>query len=78
MKLTKTSGVGLQETAGINKSLLALSNVVSKLSDAAASGTIASEANQAVLGWRNSKLTQLLMDSLVGAGFTISVFLICI
>ncbi len=68
VKLTKTTGVGLQETAGINKSLLALSNVVSKLSDAATNPSTSAE----VLGWRNSKLTQLLMDSLVGAGFTIS------
>eukprot|EP00298_Acanthocystis_sp_HF-20_P016639 c21538_g1_i2.p1 GENE.c21538_g1_i2~~c21538_g1_i2.p1 ORF type:complete len:808 (-),score=357.60 c21538_g1_i2:10-2433(-) len=60
VKLTKTSGNALVETAGINKSLLSLSSVVSSLS----------EGNQDTITFRNSKLTMLLMDSLVGAGMT--------
>eukprot|EP00301_Raphidiophrys_heterophryoidea_P002879 c11330_g1_i1.p1 GENE.c11330_g1_i1~~c11330_g1_i1.p1 ORF type:complete len:831 (-),score=228.37 c11330_g1_i1:206-2671(-) len=64
VKLTKTAGQALQETAGINKSLLALSNVISSLADKAKRDT-----NELVT-FRNSKLTMLLMDSLVGAGIT--------
>lgn len=60
VKKTNTSGSSLVETAGINKSLLALSNVIVNLS----------KKTSGHVSWRDSKLTQILQDSLSGQGLT--------
>eukprot|EP00300_Choanocystis_sp_HF-7_P004176 c13192_g1_i3.p1 GENE.c13192_g1_i3~~c13192_g1_i3.p1 ORF type:complete len:815 (+),score=175.66 c13192_g1_i3:40-2445(+) len=63
VKKTMTSGQALIETAGINKSLLALSNAVMNLARGDSSGA-------GFVNWRDSKLTQILQDSLLGFGVT--------
>ena len=56
---TKNSGARLQEGARINRSLLALGNVINALRKANAGGP-------AYVNFRDSKLTRLLKDSLGG------------
>lgn len=58
---TKAEGVRLKEGININSGLLCLGNVISKLSEKAASNHIP---------YRNSKLTRLLQDSLGGNSYT--------
>ncbi|XP_036139032.1 chromosome-associated kinesin KIF4 isoform X2 [Monomorium pharaonis] len=63
-KKTQTTGERFKEGININKGLLALGNVISQLGDGA-SGTY--------IGYRDSKLTRLLQDSLGGNSMTLMV-----
>ncbi|KAG5310628.1 KIF4 protein, partial [Acromyrmex insinuator] len=63
-KKTQTTGERFKEGVNINKGLLALGNVISQLGDGA-SGTY--------IGYRDSKLTRLLQDSLGGNSMTLMV-----
>lgn len=60
---TGSSGERLKEATNINKSLLALGNVISALVDGASSH----------IPYRDSKLTKLLMDSLGGNTKTVMI-----
>ncbi|XP_026314864.1 chromosome-associated kinesin KIF4-like isoform X2 [Hyposmocoma kahamanoa] len=64
IKKTKASGERLKEGVKINQGLLALGNVISALGD----GT-----NRSFIGYRDSKLTRLLQDSLGGNSLTLMV-----
>jgi len=61
---TKAEGCRLTEGISINGGLLALGNVINKLS------TAASSSQNTHIPYRNSKLTRLLQDSLGGNSFT--------
>lgn len=66
---TGTVGVRLKEAGNINKSLLALANVINSLSDQDSQPTIQSSSQQSQnrhVQYRDSKLTFLLRDSLGG------------
>lgn len=63
-KKTQATGERFKEGVNINKGLLALGNVISQLGDGA-SGTY--------IGYRDSKLTRLLQDSLGGNSMTLMV-----
>lgn len=63
---TGATGSKLKEGANINKSLSALGNVISALADK-------STGKEVFVPFRNSKLTELLMDSLGGNSCTIMV-----
>lgn len=62
VKHTLAEGERLREGANINKSLLALSTVIARLSDAGSSSAAAS----CHINFRDSKLTRILKPSLVG------------
>ena len=64
-KKTQATGERFKEGVNINKGLLALGNVISQLGDLGASGTY--------IGYRDSKLTRLLQDSLGGNSMTLMV-----
>ncbi|XP_011173030.1 chromosome-associated kinesin KIF4 isoform X2 [Solenopsis invicta] len=63
-KKTQTTGERFKEGVNINKGLLALGNVISQLGDGA-SGTY--------IGYRDSRLTRLLQDSLGGNSMTLMI-----
>jgi len=63
-KKTQATGERFKEGVNINKGLLALGNVISQLGDSS-SGTY--------IGYRDSKLTRLLQDSLGGNSMTLMV-----
>ena len=80
LKQSQSIGEGVKETTNINRSLFALGNVISALSEkpgrsrSRSSGTKASkEAPQIVVPYRDSILTKLLMDSLGGNCLTIMI-----
>ncbi|GBG30459.1 Kinesin-like protein KIF12 [Hondaea fermentalgiana] len=84
LKDTKSDGITLTETGAINKSLFALSNVISALTTSATSGAASlssasssspssSGALTAHIPYRDSKLTKLLMDSLGGSSLTLMI-----
>lgn len=68
--LTENRGLRMAEGSNINKSLLALGNVINKLSSNSSRGV------QGYVPYRNSKLTRLLKDSL--GGNTKTVLITCI
>lgn len=63
-KKTQATGERFKEGININKGLLALGNVISQLGDGASGSYI---------GYRDSKLTRLLQDSLGGNSMTLMV-----
>ncbi|EZA47603.1 chromosome-associated kinesin KIF4 isoform X2 [Ooceraea biroi] len=63
-KKTQATGERFKEGVNINKGLLALGNVISQLGDGAAG---------AYIGYRDSKLTRLLQDSLGGNSMTLMI-----
>lgn len=63
-KKTQATGERFKEGVNINKGLLALGNVISQLGDGAP-GTY--------IGYRDSKLTRLLQDSLGGNSMTLMI-----
>lgn len=65
----KRIGTQTSETAHINKSLLMLSNCVATLSSLSSNGSGGSAVAAASSAFRNSKLTKVLMDALLGRGF---------
>ena len=64
-KKTQATGERFKEGVNINKGLLALGNVISKLSELGGSATY--------IGYRDSKLTRLLQDSLGGNSMTLMI-----
>lgn len=68
---TKTEGVRFQEGSNINKSLLALSNVIQKLSQANLNSNGVSKVGNGFINYRDSKLTRFLQPSLAGNSKTI-------
>ncbi|ORX84444.1 kinesin-domain-containing protein, partial [Anaeromyces robustus] len=65
VKESQTTGDSLVETMSINKSLLALGNCISALSDP--------KKREGHIPYRDSKLTKILSDSLSGKGLTIMI-----
>lgn len=65
-KKTQTVGENFREGVNINKGLLALGNVISALGDP-------KNQNGGHVGYRDSKLTRLLTDSLGGNSMTLSI-----
>lgn len=63
-KKTKATGERFKEGVNINKGLLALGNVISQLGDGNSHNYI---------GYRDSKLTRLLQDSLGGNSMTLMI-----
>lgn len=63
---TNNRGARLQEGANINKSLLALANCINALSEMHQAAGSNKKANNAVIKYRDSKLTHLLKSSLEG------------
>eukprot|EP00658_Telonema_sp_P-2_P039287 TRINITY_DN2810_c0_g1_i2.p1 TRINITY_DN2810_c0_g1~~TRINITY_DN2810_c0_g1_i2.p1 ORF type:complete len:359 (+),score=93.54 TRINITY_DN2810_c0_g1_i2:190-1266(+) len=59
LKKSGTTGTGIKETSAINKSLFALGNVISSLSD--------SKKKDGHIAYRDSAITKLLADSLGGS-----------
>ncbi|KAJ3127283.1 Kinesin- protein 12 [Nowakowskiella sp. JEL0407] len=65
LKTSRASGQTLKETLNINKSLLTLGNCISALSD--------KKSRRSHIPYRDSKLTQLLSDSLGGNGLALMI-----
>lgn len=63
-KKTQATGERFKEGVHINKGLLALGNVISQLGDS---------GNNSYVGYRDSKLTRLLQDSLGGNSMTLMI-----
>jgi kinesin family protein 4/21/27 len=63
-KKTQATGERFKEGVNINKGLLALGNVISQLGDG---------GNTSYIGYRDSKLTRLLQDSLGGNSVTLMI-----
>lgn len=68
-RIKRIQGAQTPETAHINKSLLMLSNCVSSLSSLSSNGSGGTAAAAASSAFRNSKLTKVLMDALLGRGY---------
>eukprot|EP01138_Halocafeteria_seosinensis_P012701 gb/GECG01012977.1/.p1 GENE.gb/GECG01012977.1/~~gb/GECG01012977.1/.p1 ORF type:complete len:1054 (+),score=126.95 gb/GECG01012977.1/:1-3162(+) len=85
LKSTQSTGEGLKETTNINRSLFALGNVISALSEkpkrvhrqnstsSLPATTKEKDVGQIVVPYRDSVLTKLLMDSLGGNCYTIMI-----
>ena len=63
-KKTQATGERFKEGVNINKGLLALGNVISQLGEG---------GNTSYIGYRDSKLTRLLQDSLGGNSVTLMI-----
>lgn len=63
-KKTQATGERFKEGVNINKGLLALGNVISQLGE---------NGNSSYIGYRDSKLTRLLQDSLGGNSVTLMI-----
>lgn len=63
-KKTQATGERFKEGVNINKGLLALGNVISQLGEG---------GNSSYIGYRDSKLTRLLQDSLGGNSVTLMI-----
>ncbi|XP_048125992.1 kinesin-like protein KIF16B isoform X4 [Alosa alosa] len=70
---TGASGTRLKEGANINKSLVALGNVISALADASVAGGVKTKKRSPFIPYRDSVLTSLLKDSLGGNSKTIMI-----
>ncbi|XP_062375186.1 uncharacterized protein kif16bb [Sardina pilchardus] len=70
---TGASGTRLKEGANINKSLVALGNVISALADVCVAGGVKTKRKGAFVPYRDSVLTWLLKDSLGGNSKTIMI-----
>lgn len=75
---TAASGVRLQEARGINKSLLALSQLVKALERVGLDEDVGKFSPDSHLPYRDAKLTQLLQPSLSGAGRTVMICCVCL
>lgn len=70
-RIKRIQGAQTSETAHINKSLLMLSNCVASVSSLSSSGNGATASAAASSAFRNSKLTKVLMDALLGKGYVL-------
>lgn len=75
---TAASGLRLQEARGINKSLLALSQLVKALEKVGRAEEQGGLRPDGHLPYRDAKLTQLLQPSLSGAGRTVMICCVCL
>jgi hypothetical protein len=75
---TSASGLRLQEARGINKSLLALSQLVKALERVGLDEDAGKFCSASHLPYRDAKLTQLLQPSLSGAGRTVIICCVCL
>jgi hypothetical protein len=75
---TSASGLRLQEARGINKSLLALSQLVKALEKVGLDEDAGKFRTDSHLPYRDAKLTQLLQPSLSGSGRTVIICCVCL